>query len=190
MAHLAYTYNAAVRHMYHADQLTAPFNAQIANAVDARADFGVGLATVNGAMLLVPDATTQPYPDYPEVYQHCVVNSPVIMLNATQLAVLETELTPVEQGKPIARFMVDAQTTSAERCTYIDVQFVLRDNALTYPVGQPLCLDTLQQALDHNPANVLRDTHGNALTGRYTVVTEIDNWAPDCSTTTYWLLPA
>ena len=190
MADLKNTYMAAVTHMYHADQLTAPYNAQIANAVTARADFGVGLATVNGAMLLVPDPTTQQYPDYPEVYQHCVDNSPVIMLNATQLAVLETELTPVEKGKPIAHFMVDAQTNSYDHCTYIDVQFVLRDNALTYPVGQPLCLDTLQQALDHDPANVLRDTHGNALTGRYTVVTELDTWAPDCTTTTYWLLPA
>ena len=190
MANLASTYTAAVAHMYHADQLTAPYNGQIANAVNARADFGVGLATVNGAMLLVPDASTQPYPDYPEVYQNCVVNSPVIMLNVHQLAALEAELTPVEQGKPIARFMVDAQTNSYDHCTYIDVQFVLRDNALTYPVGQPLCLDTLQQALDHDPANVLRDTHGNALTGRYTVVTELDTWAPDCTTTTYWLLPA
>lgn len=190
MANLASTYTAAVAHMYHADQLTAPYNMQIANAVNARADFGVGLATVNGAMLLVPDPTTQQYPDYPEVYQHCVGNSPVIMLNAKQLAALEAELTPMAQGKPVARFMVDAQTNSYDHCTYIDVQFVLRENALTYPVGQPLCMDTLQQALDHNPGNVLRDTHGNALTGRYTVVAEHDTWAPDCSTTTYWLLPA
>lgn len=190
MADLKNTYMAAVTHMYHADQLTAPYNAQIANAVTARADFGVGLATVNGAMLLVPDPTTQQYPDYPEVYQHCVDNSPVIMLNAHQLVALEAELTPMAQGKPIAHFMVDAQTNSYDHCTYIDVQFVLRENALTYPVGQPLCVDTLQQALDHDPANVLRDTHGNALTGRYTVVTELDTWAPDCYTTTYWLLPA
>ena len=62
MANLASTYTAAVTHMYHADHLTAPYNAQIANAVDARADFGVGLATVNGAMLLVPDATTPRLP--------------------------------------------------------------------------------------------------------------------------------